>query len=210
MSNDKITLLTVSSSDNDYWGVFNLSVPNKLEYCLRHRLQLASVIHKNYHPYNNWGERESFILDALDSYNCDWVFFQGADTLVTNMTVDLRQFLSTEFDIIIGVDINGINNDSMFFQNTPKTHEFLKRVINKRTSVANDQVAMGAVMTEMSELRISRVSQRLFNSMKYDEYGYGLYPEGNWQPGDFVIHFAGLLNQRRILLMNEYLNKVIR
>lgn len=206
----KITLLTVSSANNDYWNVLSMSSPNKLEYCLRHRIQLSVASHKNYNPYTNWGEREMFVLDALNSYDTEWVFFQGADTLITNMTVDIRTLLDPEFDVIIGIDINGINNDSMFFQNTPNTKEFLKRVMYKRNGSANDQVAMEQIMAEMPQLRVSRVSQRLFNSMKYDEYGYGAYPQGNWQPGDFVIHFAGLANQRRIQLITEYLERVIR
>ena len=206
----KVTLLTVSTPDNSYWDVMLLSAPNKLEYCLRHKIQLSIVSHKNYNPYTNWGEREMFVLDALNSYDTDWVFFQGADTVITNMTIDIKTLLNSEYDIIIGVDINGINNDSMFFQNTNNTKEFLKRVMYQRNGSANDQVAMEQIIQKMPELKVAKVNQRLFNSMKYDEYGYGLYPLGNWQLGDFVIHFAGLANEKRIQLITEYLNKVIR
>lgn len=207
----KITLLTVSTPDNDYWGVLSLTAPNKLEYCIRHKIQLTVATHKNYDPYTNWGEREMFVLDALNSYDTDWVFFQGADTLITNMAVDVRTLLDPAFDVIIGIDINGINNDSMFFQNTPNTKEFLKRVMYQRVgNLLHDQDAMNLILKEMPELRLSRVRQRLFNSMKYDEYGYGDYPQGNWQSGDFVIHFAGLTNQKRAQLITEYLGKVVR
>jgi len=206
----KITLLTASTSNDSYWNVLGLSAPNKLEYCLRHKIQLVIAEHKNYNAYTNWGERESFILDTLNSYDCDWAFFQGTDTLITNMTIDVRSLVNPEYDIIIGVDINGINNDSMFFQNTAKTKEFLDRTISLKNKLPNDQVAMAQVMKEMQDLRVWYVSQRMFNSMKYDEYGYGAYPQGNWQPGDFVIHFAGLTNEKRVALMSEYLNKITR
>lgn len=202
----KVTLLTASSKE--YWPLMAISSINKLEYCLRYGIQLSMAVHADIDGYGNWGERESFMLDALDAYDCDWLWFMGCDTLITNMQTDVRTMCDPQFDFIIGKDINGINNDSFLLQNTKASKDFIKRVMYRRDK-GTDQCAMNEEM-EAEGLRVALVSQRLFNSFKYDEYRYGPYPDGNWQDGDFVIHFPGLRLARRIELMTEFAGKVRR
>ncbi len=199
----RVTLLTAASPD--YWPQMELSGPNKMEYCLRHHVTLSMVLHDNI-TVKNWGERELFMLDALDGYDTDWLWFMGADTIITNMTIDIRTMCQDKHDFIIGVDINGINNDSFLLKNTKPARDFLRRVLCRRDH-PNDQSAM---FDEKDVLKTQLVSQRYFNSFKYDEYHYGEYPDGNWQEGDFVLHLPGMPNARRIELMNEYLRKVVR
>jgi hypothetical protein len=56
------------------------------------------------------------------------------------------------------------------------------------------------------------ISQKAFNA-----YDYALYPqhagdplavEGQWEPGDFLIHWPGTSLQHRIELAKTYLNKI--
>ncbi len=202
----KVTLMTAAS--REYWPLMEISAPNKLEYCLKFGVQFAMNAHLgNAGCYDNWGEREQFMLDALSVYSCDWLWFMGADTIITNMQTDIRQHCNPEYDLIIGVDINGINNDSFLLKNSKASHDFLKRVLYRRDQ-PTDQHAMG--MELGTAMRTALVSQRLFNSFKYDEYQYGEYEKGNWQPGDLVIHFPGLYYERRLALMREFLGKVQR
>ncbi len=179
-----------------------LSAPNKLEYCLRHEIQLMLAVHGRIGTDGNWGERPFFMLDALNTYECDWLWFMGADTLITNMQIDIRSLCNPMKDFIIGVDVNGINNDSVLVQNTREAKEFLKRVICRR-GVPTDQHAMH--IEKESGIRLDQVNQRLFNSYKYDEYEYGDQPDGTWVEGDFVIHFPGMKGERRVELMREFL-----
>jgi hypothetical protein len=153
-------------------------------------------------------ERTSFMRDALDSYDTDWLWFLGADTLITNMTIDIRDLCDDEFDFIIAEDINGINNDSFLLKASNASRRFLRRVAGRR-DVPHDQAAMSEEMHECG-MRTKLVGQRLFNSFKYDEYNYGPYPEGDWQDGDFVLHMPGMSNQRRFELMLEFSDKIRR
>ena len=204
----KLTLLTAASKD--FWPLMALTSPNKLEYCLRHGVQLSVAVHdpELLGVSGNWGEREYFMADALNSYSCDWLWFMGADTLITNMQIDVRSLCDPDFDLIIGKDINGINNDSFLLQNTKASHDFLRRVISRR-DMETDQCAMRAEMDHPS-MRSKIVSQRVFNSFKYDEYHYGEYEQGNWQDGDFVLHLPGMNNARRFALLLEFAQKVKR
>lgn len=201
----KITLLTASTPA--YWDIMQKSAPNKLEYCLRWKIQLAMKVHVTMSP---WGEREQYMLQSLEE--CDWLWFMGADTLIMNQTLDVRNFLNNDFDFIIGKDIMGINNDVFFLRNNAKSREFLRRVLALNTSLGDDQRAMNVVMNEMTDFKVSIVSQKLFNAYIFKEYAY--YPkdlvEGNFELGDFVLHLPGLPNGRRIQIMDERLPQVIR
>ena len=203
----KVTILTAASYS--YWPLMELSAPNKLEYALKFGMQLNMCTHAGTAGiHDHWGEREQFMLDALSVYSVDWLWFMGADTIITNMTKDVRDYCDPAFDFIIGEDVNGINNDSFLLQNTRASHEFLKRVLFRRDQ-PTDQHAMGRELNA-GGLRTSIVSQRLFNSYKYDEYGYGPQPGGTWVDGDLAMHFPGLVYSRRLELMREYLLKVRR
>jgi len=204
----RVTLITASSPE--YWPLLQLTAHNKLEYCLRHGFQLHVAKHESWDPAKYatfWGERETFMLDALDTYDTDWVWFMGADTLITNMVKDIRTLCLPEYDFVVGVDINGINNDSILLRNSVNVKRFLKRVLYTRDQ-PHDQAAMFLEMK--NNLRTMCVGQRAFNSFKYDEYNYGPYPKGNWEPGDFVVHFPGMPLARRLTLANEFLNKIVR
>ena len=199
-----ITLLTLSSLE--YWDILKLSAPNKLEYCLRHKYQLITRLHNYTKEPKNWGEREMIMLDSLSS--CDWLFFQGADTLITNMNIPLTSLIDINYDFIITKDINGINNDNMLIKNCQASREFLQKVLYQR-STPNDQDAMKLLLNSESNFKVKYAGQKEFNSYIYGEYKAS-YPQGEWGPNDFVIHFPGMVNSRRIPLMTEYLGRVVR
>ena len=66
--------------------------------------------------------------------------------------------------------------------------------------------------------RIKIVTQRTLNSYDYDQYP-GSIPhvykkdifgnDGQWQPGDFLIQWPGIKNDRRIPLAQQMLTQVI-
>jgi len=203
-----ITLLT--SASKEYWPLLETGLPSKNEYCLRHNIQLQTRIHQN--MGNPWGEREIFMINAL--HTCDWLWFMGADTLIMNHTIDARKFIDEDYDFIIGVDYNGINNDTFLLRNCEKSFEFLFKVISYNTSLPDDQEAMKRCIEEMPEFRVKKVSQKLFNAYLYDsEPEYATYPknlEGNFRDGDFVLHLAGIYEERMFKLLKEYTLRIVR
>jgi hypothetical protein len=196
----KITLLTAASKE--YWDVLKLSAPNKLEYCLRHGLQLSIRQHE---ALNLAQERNIIMREELE--NCQWLAFMGCDTLITNQSIDLRCFL----DMIIGEDIHGINNDVFFLKDGASSRSFLRNVSNTLYSLGgNDQDAMQRVIEASLDFKVKYVPQRFFNSYLYSEYSYPNDGGGAYQAGDFLLHLPGIPNTRRIEIMTEYLGKVIK
>ena len=200
----KITLLTAASKE--YWEVLKLSAPNKLEYCLRHGLQLSVRQHE---ALNLAQERNAIMREELE--NCHWLAFMGADTLIMNHRIDLRLYTDNDYDMIIGKDIHGINNDVFFLKDGASSRAFLRNVSNTLYSLGgNDQDAMQRVIEDSPDFKVKYVHQRLFNSYLYSEYSYPDDRMGSYQAGDFLLHLPGIPNTRRIEIMKEYLGKVIK
>lgn len=204
----EVSLVTAAS--DLYWDLFMATIPNKIEYCIRWNV---NFIPKKHTTGNIDNERQEFMIEAwhrskaLDS----WLWFMGADTLIMNHTIDVRKFLDKDYDLIIGQDINGINNDVFFLQNTWKSKQFLEATLAYNKTMPNDQESMALVIDEMKpDLRTKVVPQKEFNSYLYNLYHYPDDNGGNYTDGDFVLHLPGLSNQQRMKLVTEYLQKVTK
>jgi hypothetical protein len=211
----KIGILLNSSSE--FLPQARYSAPNKLEYCLRwgyefyfHWIDLSSSISIS-------NQRMTSILETLE--RCDWVWFLGADTLIMNMTIDINHFLDDKYDFIIAKDINGLNNDSCFYQNTLATFEFLYKIIELNETLQHDGFSQPEAIKQLPNLRVKVEDQKLFNSYLYHTdptYDFYLkhipeekHPKG-FSIGDFVLHFPGMDNKHREQLMEKYSQMVIR
>ena len=167
-------------------------------------------------------ERTELIIELLESGKYDWIHACGCDTMITNFTIPLSDIVDTDYDFIIATDCFNINNDSFLARNTPTTIAWLKHVVDVREQYANnpwyDQQAMIDTIDMMGD-RIKFVPQRELNSYDYDQYP-GSVPhiykkdmfgnDGQWQSGDFLIHWPGVSLERRLPLATHMLTQVIK
>ena len=186
-----------------------LTKSNRQEYCDRHGYEL--MLRK--YTDMTWSkcERTKLQQDAL--WLCDWELWMGVDTLITNMTVKVENIIKQcgDAEVIIGVDVNGINNDVMLIKNCLNSLEFLDYVINNFQS--NDQYTMELAFQTLPHLKVVKVPQEVFNSYPYylyPEYSSGQRQEGLWQKGDFIIHVPNRSLDVRIAELRARLNDVVR
>ncbi len=209
---NRITLLI--SASQEYWKLAEYCAPNKLEYCLRHGIQFTMRKHVKISP---WGERPQFMLEELERmHDGDWLWFMGSDTLITNMTIDVRKFLTDDApDFTIAKDMHGINNDVFFLRKTKESVAFLKGVLALNKLYSDDQQAMNHLL-RMGEVTVKYETMEAMNSYLFDEYPYykdmGLSTasDGHWRPGRFILHLPGMSNERRYALMEKHLPLVVR
>lgn len=203
-----ITLMTPSSAD--FWPLLKLTAPNKVEYCLRHGLQLDMRRHKPEHGPTR--EREIYMMETLLHVNSEWLFFMGADTLITNLAFDVRQLLDPEYDLIIGEgrDLGHINNDVLLLRNTTASADFLRRIVETRADYSDSQVATWDIIERslVPNFKAKLVPYRTFNSIPPETFWCREYCE--WQRGDFVVHLTGLPFDTRVKLVEKYLPEIIR
>jgi hypothetical protein len=203
----------VLQSSNSFWELMQYSAPNKLEYCLKWKLKFyMDYCNKDDVNDKSSYERQTVILDAFK--RCDWVWFMGADTIIMNQTIDVRQYIDDNYDFIIAHDVNGLNNDSCFYKNTPDTVEFINKTMHHLSHQPNDWFAQTDARRDMPNFKIKIVPQKLFNCYLYDsDPAYAGYPRnlpGDYKDGDFVLHFPAMCNMHRLELFKQYLPKVIK
>lgn len=202
----KIAIFTHASIG--YWPVAELGNPNKLEYAMRHGYGFQ------FHRIDSLNEityRCSVISSALSQV--DWLLFMGADTLITNMTIKLESLIDCSVDWVYCVDINGLNNDVQLLRNTPATHEFLCHTNSLLDKGAIDnQKAQWAAKDLANGFRFKGTTQKFMNSYCTEQCDiWNLHdPQYRWSKGDFVVHFAGVRNERRVRLMKSHLQEVVR
>jgi hypothetical protein len=166
--------------------------------------------------------RTELIIELLESGKYEWVHACGCDTMITNFNIKLEDLVDNDYDFIIATDCFNINNDSFLARATPTTINWLKEVVARReeyrVSKWYDQQAMIDTIEMMGD-RIKFVPQRQINSYDYDQYP-GSVPhvykkdlfgnDGQWAPGDFLIHWPGIGLERRIPLAEQMLTQVIK
>ena len=167
-------------------------------------------------------ERTQRIIELLESGQYDWIHACGCDTMITNFNIRLEDLIDQDYDFLIATDCFNINNDSFLARNAPSTIAWLRHVVSIREQYADhywyDQQAMIDTMDMMLN-RIKIVPQRHLNSYDYDQYP-GSIPhvykkdmfgnDGQWAPGDFLIQWPGIGNDRRIPLAQQMLTQVVK
>lgn len=190
---------------------------NKAKYCEKH----GYIPHV--YVYNNssvpHGFMKMFHLREILRDNIDWVWATGCDSMITNMTCKLEDIIDEKYHLIIGTDQNGLNADSFIIRNSEEGRYYVDYIIAGvdiyRDHPWAEQQAMIDCFDKFKDIT-KLVPQRTFNSYNYDFYPQCPKPnldklgtDGNWQEGDFLIHWPGQTLERRIRHFHRYSQSVI-
>lgn len=214
-----------SMYDENYSQLGEITIENNAKkYCDHHGYDLL-VKKDNFHfPLSQAGyEKLYFILEVLSTKKYDWVYWRGADTMITNFNIELRDLVTAYDFFIISCDVHNINADSFFIRNCDKAFEFFTEIINNRHLYEDEQQAFHRLHHKYKFLV---VPQKYLNSydynlyLSYEKYNKnGYQPEsipksdifgqyGQWEPGDFLIHWPGITLDKRIELAKELIIKI--
>jgi hypothetical protein len=194
----------VSLNDEKYQPLSDITWnQNKLLYAQRHSYGAICKI-DNLRPNTNIGyQKIYFIRDVMVEHpEYDWLYWAGADTLITNFYIKLESFIDEDYHIIMAKDINDINADSFMLKNSPESRAYFAylwtQVEKYQDHMWWEQQAMIDSMPTYGHL-FKFVPQKTFNSFLYRQLYWNIYHSdidktgncGQWEPGDFLIHFAG-------------------
>jgi len=195
---------------------------NKRKYCERHGYPLMVKTNNWKYPKPAIGfDKVTLIREALDKYpDCSWVFFSECDAMITNFKTKLEQFMDDRFHFILPADANGTNCGNFMIRNSDIGRAYLDSIeaayaVYKTHYLWENQYIQDSVTGTHWKTVIKVVPQRLFNS--YDYTTMPKYPKdckdvlgivGQWQPGDFMIHFADKTLEQRLEISKIYSEKV--
>lgn len=161
------------------------------------------------------------LVALASSGNYDWVYVIGADVMITNLTIPLASLLDENFSLIIATDWHGWQADSFLLRCSVEGIEFISDVIAKWDYFKTKQFKEQDGMFELSQYHpnvCKVVPQRWLNSYDYAwyrEWGVNtnldfIGKSGQWEPGDFVIHWAGMGHEVRLEKANAMLPQIVR
>ncbi|KAJ6810026.1 putative alpha-1,6-mannosyltransferase MNN10 isoform X1 [Iris pallida] len=163
------------------------------------------------------------VRSCLGDY--DWVFWNDADTIVTNFEISLENILESAIghmdfnaspDLVVTEDINGVNAGVFFVRSSDWSKNFLDMWWNQTSFIqfgstkSGDNAAMKHLIDNLSpgelqeHVSISSM-QCLFNSYPWSLTWRSVIRlvcsphaiwRGTYSKGDFILHLAGFDNKK--------------
>jgi hypothetical protein len=203
----------ITSVSENIRDVATLTMPNKLEYCLRHGYSLVA----DNQSYEAAVSRTNLLCHYLDRFDLIWTL--DADTLITNMAVPIESLACLGPNVTVceegTVSWNRINCGSMVWKNTGKSkwlaNHISETVEQWRSLPCQWQTFLGTNADALGDV-LTVAPLRSFNSCVWnrpgnerDEIG------GNWQPGDLVYHPCGVFpREEKLRWLSNALPWVLR
>jgi hypothetical protein len=158
---------------------------------------------------------------GLDNPHVEWIFWKDCDSLLTNFSIQLEDIADPKYHVLLTSFWNGINAGMMMVRNSPQGQGWLKMIMDNmpqyQFSHWLEQQVMIDKMEEYKDI-VKLVPQRTFNAACFSDGCHGDAPpnpvdllgtDGQWQQGDFAMHWPGQANQLRASLVNKYFPLII-
>ncbi len=147
----------------------------------------------------------AFVLSILERVpDGTLLWLSDADVLITNPALKVEEhvmpLLSPGKDILMSMDAcRHVNSGNMFMRAGPWLREFWRRVDAQKDLTYHIWWENAAILrlleTEAETAARVEVSKEHW---RFNAYLQGLPGERLWQPGDFLVHFAGVYNLERM------------
>lgn len=184
---------------------------NKVKYAEKHGY-LALPKTNNFSPEQVHFDKFVHILDVMKTHpDVDWVWWLDNDAMITNFDIKVEDLVDTDYHVIMPTDIAALNTGSFIVRNSAQAREWLEFLLSKKKEYKDDkkwfeQQAVIDFYPKFQEL-FKIIPQQWLNSYDYKMYNVEgtdlLGQDGQWYPGDFVIHWPGLPNESRIQLAKQ-------
>jgi hypothetical protein len=185
----------VSHGDDGMRDWKALTFPNKQAYCYEHGYDCI-LSHDSYtHRPPAW-YKIPLLLSEMQGR--DWLFWSDPDSVIVDTGRKLEEFISDDYDFIVGQHRGTINTGQFFVKNS-KVGRMILEDIYKQTQFLNH-----VWWENMAFIHLVRkvYGWDVLSRIKIEEQAaYNRFPDNG--KGSFIIHFAGAyknLNQAKKLL----------
>jgi len=211
-----LTLLThyLPTGAEDYQLIADMTIPGREQYCLNHGYR--HLIHSG--PYHDerlyWAiQRLHLLYDYLFAgvNDVDAVWVLNPQSVITNLSKPVTDYLTSDHDFFVCADVNGINMASFIVKKTEWTKRYLEMLMDLAPRVNHGWWEQMAVMRtyQLPEWRdkIKVLDHPSLNSYLYTRlYNRPDSTPGQWHKGDLVLSFPGTTFADRLKLIPEFLS----
>lgn len=201
---------------------------NKVKYAIKHGYAYVAKT-EDFYGFPPGFEKVQFLIDLLDSYpDAEWIWWTGTDSMITNFETKIEDKVT--FDdpniaphVIMSSDFNfDINCDSILVKNTEQARAWLQEIMDLMPKYADHQFKEQQAMLDIMESWdpwILIMPQYYMNSYEYKMYEVAPWNykdaldvnghRGQWEPGDWLVHWPGTQPQERLKLVEIYKDRII-
>jgi hypothetical protein len=179
----------------------DIVLPKVSGYCKKYGYDIKVIL--NSEIIVNWSYYKMSWLAFL-IYDYDFIWVLDVDTLITNPEIPFTDFTDNEHDIFICKDINGINAGSWIIRNTEASRNFVSTIVNNFTE-PHEQILMNKYLHMVKVKYLPHPSINSYDYRLYNHFGLAVpaHDQGQWQPGDLLLHLPGLSLEKRIEVFKE-------
>jgi hypothetical protein len=198
-----ITTLVVGA---DYKKRLAKCLESKREYAAKHGYKYIQGDEKSWDRTRpiSWS-KVPFLLNLCAGLPDGTLIFQSdADVLITNQNLRLEEHVASLLpkgkDILIAMDAYGtLNAGNILVRNTPWLRDFLKRVYMQTDFTYHIWWEQAAIIhlleTVASDAEMVEVTME---HKRFNAFLRGKPDQPLWEPGDFLVHFAGVADDKKI------------
>jgi len=147
----------ITGSDKNYSEIAKITIPNFLEYCNIHSIDLH-ISTKNLNSNIHWGWNKYFIIkQIINKY--EWIVWIDIDCLFINTKKDIRQLIDDNYSLIIGnnyvipnwytEDNSYIENGVFLLKNDEISNKMLDRFLSDNISYTHPWVDQYKMIVEL-------------------------------------------------------------
>lgn len=219
----------ISMHNDTYQPLADITSANKVAYCNKHgydylmyktgeRDEVSRATEGNNHFFGFL--KIETVLKVLETTPYEWVLFSECDAMITNFGITLESIADNNFHVLLSSCFNRINAGNFMVRNSDEGKGYLKFIMSQHEAYKTVGWAEQQVMIDNLEKFkgvVKIVPQRTFNS--YDDFLYVLHNvtnrndgfgrSGEWQPGDFQVHWPGMNLDQRLELAKKYSKLVV-
>lgn len=208
-----IAVVSLAVGD-DYKERVKLGIENKKNYCKLHNYDFIYSEESQDTSRHVYWSKISFLLKIMNNSSYKWVFWIDADMLIMNLAQPLEDLIDENYNFIISRDWNALNTGVFLIRNNDWGRLLLQNVYKRTDCLSHQWPETQAITLEFDEKiefgsMVKIIPQRLINSYA-KEVIEPRYRSCVYQPGDFILHFAGVGNTEKLSqLFRHYHRRVI-
>lgn len=197
----KIICCTMFSPSHE--ELAEVSLVNLIEYTKIHGYGMRIIYIEN----DKWEykKHEAFVKFFEEGYDLIW--YKDVDSIITNLTIPVTDFVDDEHDFFITRDFTELNGGSIIIKNTNNGKWVNDEILRMRNEFQNEQNVINSLYTQpVFRKKVKTLSHPSINSYLYENYveiGKLLKDEGQWEEGCFVLHVPALPMEQRIKILKQ-------
>lgn len=199
----EIAIVTLIVGDR-YSDAVKAGIENKEAYCKKHGYDFfcSTEVLDPSRPIP-WS-KIVLIQKTMENYSYKWVFWTDADALIMNMEIPLENLIDENFNFIVSKESYFVNTGNFLIRNCPWSKKFLERVYAHEDCISHKWWEQAAIFKELKYNSESLEKTKILPQRTFCAFHKGYSQEVVYQPGDFILHFAGVRNLEELKNLMEF------